>query len=80
MYPVFNFYVSFSLISRFVDDTFDPETSATIGVDFRIRSMNIDGNLVKLAIWDTAGQERVIEKINNMMITNSRHIFISFEH
>uniref|UniRef100_A0A915ECA0 Ras-related protein Rab-18 n=1 Tax=Ditylenchus dipsaci TaxID=166011 RepID=A0A915ECA0_9BILA len=27
-------------------------------VDFRVRSINIDGNLVKLAIWDTAGQER----------------------
>jgi len=47
-----------SLISRFVDDKFDPEMSATIGVDFRIRTINNDGNLVKLAIWDTAGQER----------------------
>ena len=47
-----------SLMLRFVDDMFDPEISATIGVDFRVRSINIDGNLVKLAIWDTAGQER----------------------
>ncbi|KAF7632413.1 hypothetical protein Mgra_00008193 [Meloidogyne graminicola] len=47
-----------SLISRFVDDKFDPEMAATIGVDFRIRTMNIDDKLVKLAIWDTAGQER----------------------
>ncbi|VDN06374.1 unnamed protein product [Thelazia callipaeda] len=43
---------------RFVDDTFDPEIAATIGVDFRVTSMVIDGNQVKLAIWDTAGQER----------------------
>ncbi|CAD5205841.1 unnamed protein product [Bursaphelenchus okinawaensis] len=47
-----------SLMLRFVDDTFDPELSATIGVDFRVTTMNIDGNSVKLAIWDTAGQER----------------------
>lgn len=47
-----------SLMLRFVDDTFDPEQAATIGVDFRVTSMNIDGNRVKLAIWDTAGQER----------------------
>uniref|UniRef100_A0A1I7RIE2 Ras-related protein Rab-18 n=1 Tax=Bursaphelenchus xylophilus TaxID=6326 RepID=A0A1I7RIE2_BURXY len=47
-----------SLMLRFVDDTFDPELSATIGVDFRVTTMNIDGNNVKLAIWDTAGQER----------------------
>jgi Ras-related protein Rab-18 len=38
---------------RFVDDTFDPENPATIGVDFRVTRMNIDGNDVKLAIWDT---------------------------
>ncbi|KAL7070533.1 hypothetical protein ACQ4LE_010642 [Meloidogyne hapla] len=47
-----------SLISRFVDDKFDPEMAATIGVDFRIRTITIDDKLVKLAIWDTAGQER----------------------
>ncbi|GMT19254.1 hypothetical protein PFISCL1PPCAC_10551, partial [Pristionchus fissidentatus] len=47
-----------SLMLRFVDDVFDPEQPATIGVDFRVTSMNVDGNRVKLAIWDTAGQER----------------------
>uniref|UniRef100_A0A914PRQ4 small monomeric GTPase n=1 Tax=Panagrolaimus davidi TaxID=227884 RepID=A0A914PRQ4_9BILA len=47
-----------SLMLRFVDDTFDPEISATIGVDFRVTTINIDNNFVKLAIWDTAGQER----------------------
>lgn len=47
-----------SLLLRFVDDTFDPEIAATIGVDFRVTSMVVDGCRVKLAIWDTAGQER----------------------
>ncbi|KAJ1368466.1 Ras- protein Rab-18, partial [Parelaphostrongylus tenuis] len=28
------------------------------GVDFRVTTLNVDGNRVKLAIWDTAGQER----------------------
>jgi Ras-related protein Rab-18 len=46
------------LISRFVDDKFDPEIAATIGVDFRIRSISIEDKIIKLAIWDTAGQER----------------------
>ncbi|XP_055337334.1 ras-related protein Rab-18-like isoform X2 [Paramacrobiotus metropolitanus] len=47
-----------SLLLRFTDDTFDPELAATIGVDFKVKSLNANGNVVKLAIWDTAGQER----------------------
>lgn len=47
-----------SLLLRFVEDTFDPDLGATIGVDFKIKNITIDDNKVKLAIWDTAGQER----------------------
>jgi len=47
-----------SLLLRFTDDTFDPEQSATIGVDFKVKTLTVDGNRAKLAIWDTAGQER----------------------
>lgn len=47
-----------SLLLRFTDDTFDPEQSATIGVDFKVKTITVDGNKAKLAIWDTAGQER----------------------
>ncbi|KAI5608847.1 ras-related protein Rab-18-B [Silurus asotus] len=47
-----------SLLLRFTDDTFDPELAATIGVDFKVKTIAVDGNRAKLAIWDTAGQER----------------------
>ncbi|CAL8370602.1 unnamed protein product [Boreogadus saida] len=47
-----------SLLIRFTDDTFDPDQTATIGVDFKVKTIAIDGNSAKLAIWDTAGQER----------------------
>ncbi|XP_064617249.1 ras-related protein Rab-18A-like [Liolophura sinensis] len=47
-----------SLLLRFTDDTFDPDQAATIGVDFKVKTLTVDGNRAKLAIWDTAGQER----------------------
>lgn len=47
-----------SLLLRFTDDTFDPQLGATIGVDFKVKTIAVDGNKAKLAIWDTAGQER----------------------
>ncbi|KAH9946598.1 ras-domain-containing protein [Amylocystis lapponica] len=49
-----------SLLLRFSDEQWLPEdeSSATIGVDFRVHKMEVDGKKVKLSIWDTAGQER----------------------
>lgn len=47
-----------SLLVRFTDDIFDPDMGATIGVDFKVKTLTIDGNKMKLALWDTAGQER----------------------
>ncbi|CAF5086208.1 unnamed protein product, partial [Rotaria magnacalcarata] len=40
-----------SLLLRFTDDRFDQDLSATIGVDFKVKQLEIDGNRVKLAIW-----------------------------
>jgi Ras-related protein Rab-1A len=47
-----------SLLMRFTDDSFSETHLATIGVDFRFRTLEIDGKIAKLQIWDTAGQER----------------------
>lgn len=47
-----------SLLLRFSDDQFNENYLTTIGVDFRFRTLTIDGKQIKLQIWDTAGQER----------------------
>ncbi|OQR70171.1 ras-related protein Rab-35-like [Tropilaelaps mercedesae] len=47
-----------SLLLRFADNTFSGNYITTIGVDFKIRTLEVDGERVKLQIWDTAGQER----------------------
>ena len=41
-----------------MDDTFSDSYVTTIGVDFKIKTLDIDGKSCKLQIWDTAGQER----------------------
>jgi len=47
-----------SLLSRFSDNTFTDSFIATIGAQYMIKTMNMNGALVKLKIWDTAGQVR----------------------
>jgi len=47
-----------SLMTRFVDETFQPTFVPTIGVDFKVRTLTIDDHQCKVQIWDTAGQER----------------------
>ncbi|XP_046575278.1 ras-related protein Rab-43-like [Haliotis rubra] len=46
------------VVQRFKSGTYTEKHGSTIGVDFTMKTLNIDGKLVKLQIWDTAGQER----------------------
>jgi len=47
-----------SLLTRYVDDSFEPSRISTIGIDFKMKTINVLGKRAKLQIWDTAGQER----------------------
>ena len=47
-----------SLFLRFVDDIWNDTFVPTIGVDFKIKTFDIDEKRIKMQIWDTAGQER----------------------
>lgn len=46
------------LTYRFCCGRFPDKTEATIGVDFRERTVDVDKEQIKLQLWDTAGQER----------------------
>lgn len=46
------------LVRKFTQGIFPVGQSATIGVDFMIKTTKVNGERVKLQIWDTAGQER----------------------
>jgi len=47
-----------ALLVRYCDDTFNDTFISTIGVDFKIKTIEVEGKNIKLQIWDTAGQER----------------------
>ncbi|XP_044213244.1 EF-hand calcium-binding domain-containing protein 4B isoform X1 [Thunnus albacares] len=47
-----------SLLQRFCDDCFRPGTSATVGIDYSVKTITVDNSQVALQMWDTAGQER----------------------
>ena len=46
------------ILRRFVENKFSKNHLATIGIDFKTKTISIKGYEVKLKIWDTAGQER----------------------
>ncbi|XP_004629097.1 ras-related protein Rab-19 [Octodon degus] len=46
------------VVQHFRSGVYTETQQNTIGVDFTVRSLNIDGKRVKMQVWDTAGQER----------------------
>jgi Ras-related protein Rab-1A len=47
-----------SIMNQYVDAEFTESFISTIGVDFKIKTIELDGFLVKIQVWDTSGQER----------------------
>ncbi len=47
-----------SLILRYTEDRFMPTFYSTLGIDFKMKTIDSGANKIKLQIWDTGGQER----------------------
>uniref|UniRef100_A0A1I8JKQ8 Ras-related protein Rab-18 n=1 Tax=Macrostomum lignano TaxID=282301 RepID=A0A1I8JKQ8_9PLAT len=47
-----------SVIHRLCQDAFKSTFAATIGIDFQVKAMELEGQVIALQLWDTAGQER----------------------
>ncbi|XP_005916946.1 ras-related protein Rab-15 isoform X2 [Haplochromis burtoni] len=46
------------MLRRFTESDFDTTHISTIGIDFKMKTLEVDGTKVRVQIWDTAGQER----------------------
>ena len=67
-----------SLLLRFADDVFTDNFMPTIGVDFKIRTIEVDGKTIKLQIWDTAGQER-FKTITSSYYKGAHGIIVTYD-
>uniref|UniRef100_A0A1I8FBS2 RAB30, member RAS oncogene family n=1 Tax=Macrostomum lignano TaxID=282301 RepID=A0A1I8FBS2_9PLAT len=47
-----------SVIHRLCQDAFKSTFAATIGIDFQVKAMELEGQVIALQLWNTAGQER----------------------
>ena len=65
-----------SLLTRFVDNSYNENYNNTIGVDFRVISLKYKDIIAKVHIWDTAGQERFKSIAINYFRSTHGFIFV----
>lgn len=66
-----------SILVRYCEDSFQTDYLSTIGVDFKIKRMELNANQVTLNIWDTAGQER-FRNITKSFYKGAHGIILTF--
>ncbi|XP_014066412.2 ras-related protein Rab-15 isoform X1 [Salmo salar] len=66
------------LLCKFTDNEFNSSHISTIGVDFKMRTLQVDGIKVRLQIWDTAGQERY-QTITKQYYRRSQGIILVYD-
>ena len=54
-----------NIILRYSKNKFDANSTSTVGVDFSLSFIDIDGKNIKIQFWDTAGQERLKSLASN---------------
>ncbi|XP_027899469.1 ras and EF-hand domain-containing protein isoform X3 [Xiphophorus couchianus] len=47
-----------SLLRSFCEGRFHPSTTATVGIDYSVKTLTLDNMQIAMQLWDTAGQER----------------------
>lgn len=67
-----------SILQRYIQKIFTDTYSCTIGVDFFMKSIEIEGKNVKMQIWDTAGTEKY-RSITTSYYRGAHAAFIVFD-
>lgn len=67
-----------SLILRFIDRVFYYDTKTTIGVDFKVKRINLQNKNVLVKIWDSAGQER-FKTVTRQYYKNAEGVMLIYD-
>ncbi len=67
-----------NLLSRYLRNEFDYDTRTTVGVEFGVKKLEIDGTKVKVQLWDTAGQERY-KSITNTYYKGAKGALLAYD-
>lgn len=67
-----------SVLSRYFKSTFSQDLRTTVGVDYDICDIEINGKKVTLQVWDTAGQER-FRAITRSFYRHAQGIFLVYD-
>ena len=65
-----------SLVHRYLTGAFSERIKVTIGVDFRLKKVSVEGKAIKLQIWDFAGERRFRQLLPNYVRGASAGIFM----
>eukprot|EP00118_Oscarella_pearsei_P011908 m.83675 g.83675 ORF g.83675 m.83675 type:complete len:222 (+) comp36361_c0_seq2:22-687(+) len=67
-----------SLVHRFHQGKFEDDRMTTVGVNFFIHDVEVDGKTLELQIWDTAGEERH-RSIMNIYYRDAAGVLLVFD-
>ncbi len=65
-----------TLLHRYVDGKFLVDTKMTLGVEFFLKEIDLDGNKILLQVWDFGGQERFRFLLKNYVLGAKGALFL----
>jgi small GTP-binding protein len=65
-----------TLVTRYLTGVFKSNSTITIGVDFHVKKIEVDGKIVSLQIWDFAGEDRFRFLLPSYVVGASGGVFM----
>jgi len=66
------------ILNQYLRSKFSPHTKHTVGVEFGMKFVKVNGKVIKVQIWDTAGQERY-KSVTRSYFRGSLGVIIAYD-